>query len=49
MEMIPVAVLIVAIIAVGVYPAFISDIFTIGLEPLVESLGNAAMASAGIR
>lgn len=37
-EMIPIAMLIISIIFVGIYPAFISDIFTLGLEPIVASV-----------
>ena len=37
-EIIPIAILIVAIISVGIYPAFISDIFRDGIVPIVEAL-----------
>jgi NADH-quinone oxidoreductase subunit M len=37
-EMIPVAILIVAIISVGIFPGFISDIFKDGITPIVEAL-----------
>ena len=37
-EIIPIAILIVTIISVGIYPAFISDIFRDGIVPIVEAL-----------
>ena len=37
-EMIPVAILIVTIISVGIYPSFISDIFSDGIQPIVNSV-----------
>ena len=44
LEMVPVAALVVAVLAVGIYPAIISDVFQSGLEPIVESLQTAAQA-----
>ena len=38
MEMVPVAALLVAIMVIGIYPAFIVDVFTSGVEPIVKSL-----------
>ena len=38
MEMVPIFVLVLAILAVGVYPAFISDVFREGLAPIIEAL-----------
>ena len=37
-EIIPIAMLVISILFVGIYPAFISDIFTLGLEPIVASV-----------
>ncbi len=37
-EMIPMAALVISIMVVGVYPAIFTDLFQIGLEPIVESL-----------
>ena len=37
-ETVPVAILIIAILVVGIYPAIVSDVFSVGLEPIVESL-----------
>ena len=37
-EIIPIAILIVTIISVGIYPAFISDIFRDGIVPIVEAI-----------
>ena len=45
-EMVPVAVLVVVILLVGIYPAIISDVFEVGIEPITQSLGR--IASAGI-
>jgi NADH:ubiquinone oxidoreductase subunit 4 (subunit M) len=39
--MVPLLVLIVAIIAVGVYPAFITDAFTEGVGPIVQAIQAA--------
>ena len=44
MQYIPIAVLVIAIIAVGVYPAFISDVFLSGVEPIARSLEFVAQA-----
>ena len=37
-EAVPMAVLVVAIMVVGIYPAIVSDVFKLGLEPIVQSL-----------
>jgi NADH-quinone oxidoreductase subunit M len=37
-EAVPMAVLVVAIMVVGVYPAIVSDVFEVGLGPIVHSL-----------
>ena len=37
-EIVPIAMLIISILFVGIYPAFISDIFTLGLEDIVASV-----------
>jgi NADH-quinone oxidoreductase subunit M len=44
LEMVPVAALVIAIMVIGIYPAFISDIFTNGVEPIAESLQEAVQA-----
>ena len=44
LEMVPVAVLIVAILAVGIYPSLISDVFTLGVQPIVDALQGAELA-----
>ena len=41
LEMVPVGALVIAVLAVGIYPAFISDMFANGVEPIVESLQRA--------
>ena len=44
LEMIPVGALVIAIIVVGIYPAFISDVFRGGAEAIVESFQVVAQA-----
>ncbi|GIS63947.1 MAG: hypothetical protein CM1200mP3_01950 [Chloroflexota bacterium] len=36
--MIPIAILIVSIVGVGIYPSIISDMFVKGLEPIILSV-----------
>jgi NADH-quinone oxidoreductase subunit M len=38
LEAVPMVVLIVAIMMVGIYPSIISDVFKLGLEPIIQSL-----------
>ena len=45
-EMVPVALLVISIFAVGIYPAWLTDIFRDGLEPIVNTY-NLGLASAG--
>ena len=47
LEMVPVVVLVAAILIVGVYPAFITDVFAVGVEQMMEPLRQAALAVAG--
>ena len=42
MEMVPVAVLVVAILVVGLYPAVITDVFSNGVQPIIDSLQQTA-------
>ena len=42
-EMVPVALLVVSIVAVGVYPAWLTEVFRDGLEPIVSGY-NAGLA-----
>ena len=44
MQYAPIALLVIAIIAVGVYPAFISDVFASGVEPIARSIESVAQA-----
>jgi NADH-quinone oxidoreductase subunit M len=44
MEMVPVAVMVAAIMVVGIYPAIIADVFTTGIQPIVDSLQIAVTA-----
>ena len=41
LEMVPLFVLVVAIISVGIYPAFISDAFTLGVDPIIQAIQAA--------
>ena len=38
MEAVPVAVLVIAILVVGIYPAVVSDLFASGVEPIIRSI-----------
>ena len=40
-DLIPMVLLIVPIILFGIYPAFISDVFAIGIEPIVQDVAGA--------
>ncbi len=42
-EMAPIFVLVVAVIGVGVYPAFVSDVFAGGVESLIEALQDPGL------
>ena len=42
-EMVPVALLVISIVAVGVYPAWLTEVFRDGLEPIVSGY-NAGLA-----
>ena len=42
LEMIPVAALIIAIMVVGIFPATVTDVFSTGIGPIVESLQSVA-------
>lgn len=39
-EAVPMAVLVVAIMVVGIYPAILTDVFKAGLGPIIQSLGG---------
>ena len=43
-QYVPIALLVIAIIAVGIFPSFISDVFASGVQPLAESLEQVAQA-----
>lgn len=45
-EVVPVALLVVSIVAVGVYPAWLTEVFRDGLEPIVNGY-NAGLAGTG--
>ena len=45
MEMVPLAVLVVAVLAVGIYPSFLADVFTDGVAPIVDALLGAAQVA----
>jgi NADH:ubiquinone oxidoreductase subunit 4 (subunit M) len=41
-EAVPLVLLVISIVAVGVYPAFLTDVFQAGLAPLVDALNGVA-------
>ena len=43
MEMLPIGALVIAVMVVGIYPALITDVFTEGVAPIVDSLQRAAV------
>ena len=45
MEIVPIAALVTAVIVVGIYPAFIADVFTSGAEPIIDRLQQVAQVS----
>ena len=45
-DAVPVALLVISIFAVGIYPAWLTDVFRDGLEPIVDSY-NLGLASVG--
>ena len=47
MEMVPIGALVIAIMVVGIYPSLITDVFTEGVAPIVDSLQRTA-AMAGL-
>ena len=49
MEMVPLFVLVVAVLAVGLYPSFISDLFRAGVEPIVEEIMRQQPTLAAMR
>tara|TARA_B100001123_G_scaffold41489_1_gene42631 strand:+ start:5452 stop:6969 length:1518 start_codon:yes stop_codon:yes gene_type:complete len=46
LEAVPVIVLVAAILSVGIYPAFITDVFVVGLEPITHSFKDILMAGS---
>ena len=44
-QYVPIAVLVIAIFVVGVYPAIISDVFSSGVGPIVESVQEVGLAA----
>ena len=46
LEMVPLFVLVAAVLAVGVYPAVISDVFAKGIEPIVQALQEPGLLVA---
>ncbi len=47
LEMLPIAALIIAIMAVGLYPSFLTDVFSTGVQPIVDSL-QSSIAAEGV-
>ena len=48
MDLIPVVLLAAAIFVFGIYPAFISDVFAVAIEPIARSVGGVG-AAVGLR
>ena len=46
LEAVPVMVLVAAILSVGIYPAFITDVFVVGLEPITHSFKEILMVGS---
>ena len=46
LELAPVALMIVAIMVVGIYPAVIADVFSSGIQPIADALGTALGAAS---
>ena len=45
-EAIPLVILAVSIVGVGVYPFFLTEVFNLGLEPMVEILNEVLAPNA---
>jgi len=43
-QLVPIALLVIAIIVVGIYPSIISDVFASGVEPIAQSLEQVTQA-----
>ena len=41
-EVVPIAILVFLIIGIGIYPAIITDVFTSGVEPIIESFNEVS-------
>ena len=46
-EAVPLAILVISIVVVGVYPSILTDVFSNGLEPMVSAIEE--MVGAGLR
>ena len=46
-EFIPVAALVAMILVVGIYPATVTDLFRMGVEPIVTALHNTQIVASG--
>ena len=44
-DLVPVALLVIPIFVFGIYPAFISDVFAVGVEPIMQGLGGPETGS----
>ena len=40
-ELIPIVMLVVAILVFGIYPAFLTDLFKMGIEPIVAAVNSS--------
>ena len=46
LEAVPLALLVISIVVVGVYPAFLTDVFNAGIAPMVEMINQGLNSSA---
>ena len=48
-EAVPLVLLVITIVAVGVYPAILTSVFEAGLEPMVEVINQLVSSQAAVR
>ena len=47
-EAVPLALLVISIVAVGVYPSILTDVFNNGLEPMVSAINELVGAEVAV-
>ena len=48
-EAVPLVLLVISIVAVGVYPAILTGVFEAGLEPMVEVINQLVNSQAAVK